>query len=203
MNLPVLASGGKVEHMTPVVEYYRRWSKSDYLRMAQTGILADGERTELFEGIILTRSPNNPPHANAVSRLTMLLTKHYFKHIVRVQLPLDVKGDSLPEPDFAIVKEDCIRPDAHPREAVLVIEVADSSLHYDRHEKSSLYARSGIPEYWILNIPDQVLEIYSEPAPDSEASLGWGSRRRVVLSITEEASPLSLPDARLPVVGMF
>jgi Uma2 family endonuclease len=189
--------------MTSVVEHYRRWSKADYLKMAQTGILADGERTELFEGIILTMSPNNPPHANAVSRLNMLLTRHFSGHIVRVQLPLDVKGDSLPEPDFAIVTEDSIRPDAHPREAVLVIEVADSSLHYDRHEKSSLYARSEIQEYWILNIPDQVLEIYREPGSDSEAPLGWGYRRRVVLDTTEPASPLSLPEARLMVEKMF
>ena len=65
-------------------EQYRRWSKNDYVRMAETGILADGERTELFEGVILTLSPNNPPHANSVSRLTMMLAKYFQEKIVRI-----------------------------------------------------------------------------------------------------------------------
>jgi len=189
--------------MTSVVEHYRRWSKSDYLKMAETGILADGERTELFEGVILTMSPNNPPHANSVSRMTMLLTKHFQKRIVRVQLPLDVKGDSLPEPDFAVVAESALRPDSHPEAAELVVEVADSSLAYDRGEKSSLYARSGIAEYWIVNVQDRVLEVYREPAPDSESPLGWSYRRRVVLETSESVSPLSLDSAELPVELMF
>ena len=75
--------------MTTAIEQYRRWSKADYLKMAETGILADGERTELFEGVILTTSPNNPPHANSVSRLNMLLTGCFQDQVVRVQLPLD------------------------------------------------------------------------------------------------------------------
>ena len=190
--------------MTPrLEEKYRRWSKSDYLKMAETGILADGERTELFEGVILTMSPNNPPHANSVSRLTMLLTEHFRDRVVRVQLPLDVEGDSLPEPDFAIVAETALRADAHPREAELVVEVADSSLIYDRGEKGSLYARSGIREYWVVNVRDKVLEVYTEPGMDSESPLGWRYRRLVVLDCAEKVTPLGKGNAEMPVSSMF
>ena len=185
------------------LKQYRRWSKSDYLKMAETGILADGERTELFEGVILTMSPNNPPHANSVSRINMLLTEHFRDRIVRVQLPLDVQGDSLPEPDFAVVPESALRADAHPQEADLVVEVADSSLPYDRSEKGPLYARSGIQEYWIVNVQDRVLEVYTEPGMDSESPLGWRYRRLVVLDCNEKVSPLTKASAELSVSAMF
>ena len=171
--------------------------------MAETGILADGERTELFEGVILTMTPNNPPHANSVSRLTMLLTEYFRDRVVRVQLPLDVDGDSLPEPDFAIVAENALRADAHPREAGLVVEVADSSLIYDRGEKGSLYARSGIQEYWVVNVRDKVLEVYTEPGMDSESPLGWRYRRLAVLDCSEKVIPLSKDNAEMPVSSMF
>jgi Uma2 family endonuclease len=189
--------------MTLATEQYRRWSKADYIRMAETGILADGERTELFEGSILTLSPNNPPHANSVSRLNMLLTSHFQTKVVRVQLPLDVSESSLPEPDFAVVAADALSDTSHPRLADLVIEVADSSLKFDRTEKMSLYARAGIQEYWVVNVADRVLEVYREPAEDSQAPLGWAYRRRVVLEESETVRPLSLEAAELPVGGMF
>ena len=184
-------------------EQYRRWSKNDYVRMAETGILADGERTELFEGVILTLSPNNPPHANSVSRLTMMLAKYFQEKIVRVQLPLDVSDHSLPEPDFAIVAADALQDDAHPQTAYLVIEVADSSLKFDRTEKMSLYARAKIPEYWIVNVADRVLEVYREPAEDSQASLGWAYRRREVFEPEQAVCPLALQQAEFSVAQMF
>lgn len=171
--------------------------------MAETGILADGERTELFEGIILTMSPNNPPHANSVSRLTMLLTRCFQDQVVRVQLPLDLGGDSLPEPDFAVVPESSLQSTAHPDSAILVVEVADSSLTYDRGEKASLYARSGIAEYWIVNVPDRVLEVHKEPGPDSDSPLGWSYRRRAVLDSSQVISPDASPNAKLSVGAMF
>jgi Uma2 family endonuclease len=131
--------------------------------MIEAGLFRD-ERIELIGGVIVEMSPQNVPHAAAIQILTRLLVPPLVGRAdVRVQLPFAVGDDSLPEPDLAIVKPE-LRASAHPDKAFLLIEVADTSLQFDRHDKADLYARAGIAEYWIVNLSDGVIERHSEPS---------------------------------------
>jgi len=91
----------------------------------------------------------------------------------------------------------------HPSRPVLTVEVAESSLAVDRHHKSSLYARAGLPDYWILNLVDRVLEVYGEPAPDPSAPFGWRYARREVFGPSAHVSPLAAPAASIRIVDLL
>ncbi len=147
--------------------------------MTEAGVLTPNDRVELIGGEILTVTPQKSAHATAVSlaneALRVVLAPHMY---VRTQLPLALGDDSEPEPDIAVVRGS-IRDyrDAHPQSAVLIIEVADSTLAFDRHVKGSLYARAGVSEYWIINLVDSVVEMYREPIQDSSARFRWSYAR--------------------------
>ncbi len=148
-----------------------RFTRDEYYRMGDVGLFVD-KRVELLDGEILTMPPQNPPHAGTTSHLaTVLIRVLSALFSVRVQVPIVLDDWSEPEPDIAICQLD---PDdymfAHPRadQVVLLIEVAGTSLPYDRGQKTAAYARSGIPEYWIMNLVDRKVEIFSDPDPVSQ-----------------------------------
>jgi Uma2 family endonuclease len=165
----------------------RRWTRQEYERMTEAGVLTENDRVELIGGEILTVTPQDSPHATAVSladdALRRVLPPNMF---VRVQLPLALGEDSEPEPDIAVVRG-TIRDyrDAHPSTAVLVIEVADSSLAFDRRVKGSLYARERVAEYWIINLVESVVEIYRDPTEDPSARFGCSYARSNRVTRTE------------------
>ena len=124
----------------------------------------ENERIELIEGVLVEMSPQKPLHASVIQSLNRLLVPRLLGRAdVRVQLPFAVSDDSLPEPDLALVRPETFA-EAHPGAAFLIIEVADSSLTFDRREKAELYARAGVPEYWVVNLADRIIERQSEPA---------------------------------------
>lgn len=130
-----------------------------YDQIVATGTL-DGTNVELLEGVLTEMSPQSPQHAAAIEALT-----HHFADTsarVRVQSPLSIPPDSEPEPDLALLAE---QPPAgeHPRTALLVIEVAASSQAIDRNVKARLYARAGIPAYWLLDLATRTLETRTRP----------------------------------------
>lgn len=146
----------------------RLFTVADYHRMAETGILGADERVELIEGEILQMSPIGSPHAACVDRFTRLLVRAAGdRAIVRVQNPVQLGDLSEPQPDLALLKP---RPDfyagAHPGpdDILLLVEVADSTLAYDRNRKLPLYARAGVPEVWIVDLDSRVIEAYRDPA---------------------------------------
>lgn len=143
----------------------RRWTVDDYYRMAECGLIGEDERVELIDGEVLRLSPQNVPHASVTAFLNNALVLRYGRtHIVRVQLPLQVGEHSEPEPDFSLVtKEAILTAQRHPTTADLVVEVSDSSLEFDRLRKSRLYAEAGVPEYWVVNLRENVLEVYRQP----------------------------------------
>jgi hypothetical protein len=157
----------------------RRWTRQEYDRMTDAGILTPSDRVELIGGEIVTVTPQKSPHATAVSLVNEALrgvvgtTRH-----VRIQLPLALNDDSEPEPDIAIVSGS-IRDyrDAHPESALLLVEVSDSTLAFDRQVKGSLYARAAVPESWIINLVESVVEVYQQPVPDTNARFGWSYAR--------------------------
>ena len=136
--------------------------------MVAAGFFRD-ERVELIQGVVVQMSPQNAPHSYAIQILNRLLMPRLLGRAdVRVQLPFVADGHSVPEPDLAVVPAENYR-DAHPSRAFLIIEVADSSLKFDRQEKADLYARAGVPEYWVVNLADRIIERYSEPTSGAYA----------------------------------
>ena len=147
-----------------------RFSRSDYYRMAEVGILRPDERVELIEGAVLAMSPIGPRHGGCVKELARLfLPLSPDRAIISIQDPLHLETDQEPQPDVMLLKP---RPDryrkAHPRptEVLLLIEVADTTLNFDMGEKLALYAGAGIPEYWLFDLPGERVLVHSEPVGD-------------------------------------
>ncbi|WP_310488195.1 Uma2 family endonuclease [Chamaesiphon sp. VAR_69_metabat_338] len=145
----------------------RSLTSADYYQMMESGIIREGERVELILGQIFTMAAKGTRHTVATTRLItelpMLLQR---RAIVRCQEPITLPNDSEPEPDIAIVRlrsDDYINSHPSPADVILVIEVADSTIKFDRDTKAPLYAAVGINEYWIINLIDDRLEIYRQP----------------------------------------
>jgi len=147
-----------------------RFSVKQYQQMIEVGVLTDDDKIELLEGYLVTKMPRNPPHENAIQRFNRTLSRLTpDEWRLRCQSSI-VCTDSQPEPDFAIVKGDdqtfALRHPA-PVEVGLAIEVSDSSLTRDRIDKTRIYARAGIVEYWIVNLVDRQIEVHTLPVGDS------------------------------------
>ena len=157
--------------------------------MIDSGILDEDEHVELLEGEIVQMSPQEKPHARATSRLTRWVTRFLGdEYAVRCQLPLTLP-DSEPEPDLAIVRtreEDTA--DRHPRTALLVIEVADSSARYDLSVKARIYARAGIPEFWLVLVQQRTIEVLRDP---DEVAGVYASRLSIGVGATGPAIDVS------------
>ncbi len=151
--------------MTPGVPAAARYTAARYLALVDEGVLGPDDRVELLEGVIVAMSPHNPPHASAVVRTYEALRSAIGTGgVIRVKLPLIAGSFSVPEPDVAVVPGCPSDYDAvHPTTALLVVEVADSSLLADRLTKAPIYAAAGIPEYWIVNLRDDLVEVFRAP----------------------------------------
>jgi Uma2 family endonuclease len=183
----------------------RRWSRLEYETMIEKGVFRPDERLELLGGELVVREPQGGPHAFAIERTAKALLKAFESTWrIRVQLPIALDEDSEPEPDVSVVAgalEGASRE--LPSQAVLVVEIADSTLVSDREHKGSLYARARVPEYWIVNLNDLVLEVYREPGPDSSALYGWAYRSVQSLSVQKHTSPLAAPTSRIAVTDLL
>lgn len=183
------------KHMALINAEARRFTVDEYARMGEAGIFRPDERVELIEGEIVPMGPHNLPHADRITVLTKLFVRAFGDtHDIRVQLPLTVGDHSEPEPDFAILTAEQGRSGRrHPSTADLVIEIADSSLAFDRSEKASLYARAEIAEYWLINLVHGRLEVRTRPAPEPEGIFGWAYRELVILAPGQRVSPAFAP----------
>jgi Uma2 family endonuclease len=142
-------------------EYARPIRRHEYDKMVALGLFA-GERVELLYGVIVVMPPKGAPHESAIQRLNTLLVPALLgRATVRVQSSFAASDGSEPEPDVAVVPPGEYRDD-HPSSALLLIEVADSSLTVDRGVKAQLYAESGVAEYWVVNVRDGIVEVHSE-----------------------------------------
>ncbi len=148
-----------------------RFRRDQYLQMVEAGVLGPSDKVELLEGRVVEMSPQNVAHVRALRRLSRLVERAVGDRAdVYAQMPLPVGADSVPEPDLYITRPNA---DAHglPDHALLVVEVADTSLATDRDVKGPLYAAAGIPEYWIVDVVHQVFEVYRDPRHGRYASL--------------------------------
>lgn len=144
-----------------------RITVDEYLRMAEEEIIPPDARVELIEGVIIDMAPIGPPHNGTVGQLNMLLLNAFSDlAFVLPQCSVRLSDFTMPEPDFTVLRP---RADfyksqhAKPDDILLIIEVSDSSLRYDVGTKSSLYARYGIPEYWIVDLKNRLLRVSRSP----------------------------------------
>jgi len=156
----------------------RTFSVDDYYRMVEVGLLTEGERVELIEGEVIKMSPIGSRHAACVARLTALFSRSAgVQGIVWVQNPVRLDEYNEPEPDVAVLRP---RADFYaaghptPPDVLLLVEVADTSIEYDRQVKAPLYARAGVAEVWLVDLTSDVVEIYAQPDEGT-----YRSRRRV------------------------
>jgi Uma2 family endonuclease len=148
----------------------KAWTRDEYHRLAESGMLSQ-QRTELLAGEILTMSPQRWLHASTLDRIADDLRRLIGSQAwVRTQLPIILADDSEPEPDISIVPGRREDYQDHPRDVMLVIEVSDTTLAFDRKEKLAAYAAAGIPEYWIVNLVNDQVEVYRQPASEAAES---------------------------------
>ncbi len=179
-----------------VAQQTYRFTAEEYHRMGEVGILPPDVRVELVDGEIKRMPPIHPPHASIVDRLTtMLVVRLQDIAIVRVQNPIRLDDFNEPQPDVTVLRfRDDYYGSRHPMpdDVLLAIEVADTSLSYDRDEKMPLYGRSGIPEAWLVDVQAQAITVFTEPHAG-----GYGNQR--VLSRGQEIVSESVENLRLQV----
>ena len=176
----------------PICHY--RLSRVEYDRAVEAGAFEPDAKLELIDGDLSTMTPEGVGHTTGMDLVADCLRRVFGSGFhVRMQHPLAVDDYSEPEPEVAVVKG-TIRDygEAHPTEAVLVVEVSHESLRYDRTVKQRLYAWCGIPEYWILALPGSRLEVYRNPAGDGYQSV-------TNHAAGDKVAPLARPDARIVV----
>jgi Uma2 family endonuclease len=144
-----------------------RFSVARYQKMIEVGILTSEDKVELLENYVVLKMPRNPPHDGTIQLISETLAPAVPQGWrLRVQLTV-VLTDSQPEPDFTIVRGNArtyMARHPNPADVGLLIEVADSPLLRDQRDKARIYARGGIPCYWIVNLVDQRIEVYSQPS---------------------------------------
>jgi len=182
----------------------RRWSKAEYYRLGELGFFR-GQRVELLEGKIVVLSPQNPLHFSTVDRVADALRRHCGQgYLVRMQFPVDLGQTTEPEPDVAVVAGPPeLYRSAHPTTAVLIVEVSESTLSYDRRRKGSLYARAAIADYWIVNLIHRQVEVYRAPVPAARRPYGYCYSSRTDLTPPATVSPLALPQTSITVADLL
>ena len=182
----------------------RRWRRVEYERLVDLGLFV-GERLELLDGVLVVREPQGSAHAAIVMQIGQILATAFGEgwH-PRLQAPLALGEHSEPEPDIALVAgapRDYVA--AHPSTAVLVVEVADSSLRLDRRFKAAVYARAGLREYWIVNLVDRALEVYRNPRPAADTAYDWTYGSVEILHPPAVVTPLAAPAVQIIVSDLL
>jgi len=177
----------------------KRWARVEYERLVDRAVFQPGDRVELVGGQLVVREPQRSPHAVAAGLAEDALRAAFGSGwVVRVQMPVALDDESEPEPDLAVCAgspRDYLA--GHPSRPVLLVEVAEAGLAFDREHKGCLYARAHVPDYWIVNLMDGVLEVHRDPTPSTDASYGWRFSTRRRLGAADTVSPLALPRARI------
>lgn len=152
-----------------------RWTREQFYTMGEEGQF-DGQHVILMEGEIVAMPPMKAPRQTAVSLAAEAIRVAFgTEFFVREQGPFDIGEVTDPEPDVAVIGG-TIRDfaDRHPRQAVLIVEVSDATLAYDRLQKASLYAKAGVLDYWIINVRARQIEVHRHPREDAAQPFGFG-----------------------------
>src|SRR5256885_5882016 len=186
--------------MVEVAATRRRFTRREYHRMAEVGILGKHDRVELIKGEIVEMSPTGRRHKAFVANLAQLLIMRLSgRAIVWVQTGIVLADDTEPEPDISILRRRAVPykdREADAEDVFVLIEVADSSLAYDRSTKMRLYAEAGIPEYWVVDCNAEAIEVYRGPGPE-----GYGDVNRITGTATLTLH--AFPDVELTTTEIF
>jgi len=178
----------------------RKWTVKEYHKLGEMGFFHPEERVELLSGNIIKMSAKGTAHTSATRRTASVLRDLLGNQAaIYTQDPIALDDNSEPEPDIAVVRIDPFDYATHhptPSEVYLIIEVADSSLTFDREIKAKIYARSGIADYWVLNVGDRQLHVFREPAVD-------GYQSEVILGETASISPIEFPAFNIAIQAML
>ena len=175
-----------------------RLSRGEYDRAVEAGAFEPDAKLELIDGNLHAMTPEGSRHAAVMDIVAHHLQRVFGSEFyIRIQHPLAVDDYSEPEPDIAVVRgaaHDYL--DAHPTAAVLIVEISNESLPHDRTVKQRLYARCGIPEYWILALPEGRLEVHRDPGGDGYQSVTNHAPG-------DKVAPLARPDAQIAVDNLL
>ena len=185
----------------------RRWTRAEYARLIETGIFHPDERLELIGGKLIVRERQGASHSLAIELINEALRAAFGdRWRIRVQLPVALDDESEPEPDFSVVPGTPRQVPLDPKPAcpALVVEVAESTLAFDRNVKSSLYARARVPDYWIVDLrgssPSRSI---ASPPLRTEAPFGWRYGQIQTLRSGDSVSALALPSTRIAVADLL
>jgi Uma2 family endonuclease len=186
----------------PTKPRVKRWTKREYNDLVDKGAFR-GQRLYLFRGELIEMPPMGAPHAQCLLKVTEWLYSIFRpEHRVRNQMPFDAPGESMPEPDAAVIAITASERLPHPNVAMFIIEVSDSSIELD-HDRAFEYAAAGVPEYWIVDVNARQIEVYRQIVPDSAAPLGFRYSERKVATRTETIAPLAKPEAKISVADLL
>jgi Uma2 family endonuclease len=174
----------------------KKFTVDEYYRMAEAGILGEDDRVELIEGEIVEMPPIGNSRARTVDRLTMAIVPQLvaLDAFATVQNPIRLSRNTEPLPDFVLVRGNpgALTEHPGPEEVLLVVEVSDSTLRSDRNRKLPSYARAGIREVWLINLPARTVEVMRSPRGDSYSQIE-------TLRGDDTLSPVALPHVRIRV----
>lgn len=179
----------------------RRFTRDEFYRMAEAGVFGVDERLELVDGEIISMSPKGPGHVYSTEQMVDALNQAFRgeNYLVRTEQPIVFSDRMERYPDVAVVsgrRRDYLRRHPAPADVALLVEVSDTSVTVDRIVKGPEYAAAGIPEYWIVNIPQGQLEVYREPGPT-------GYRQTIILGADDRVTATAAPDAAILVSDLL
>lgn len=181
------------------------WTRDEYYRASEAGVF-QGVRVQLIGGEIIEMPAQKNWHLLGIDQTQDALKLAFGpQYWIRAQGTLDLSPLSVPDPDLAVVagsRQSHTGPN-NPTTALLIVEVSDTTLSYDRNRKASLYAASGIADYWILNLVDRQLEVYRDPVADAAKPFGFRYASRTDLGPADTASPLAVPGASIAVADLL
>jgi Uma2 family endonuclease len=176
-----------------------RWTREEYFDLLSRGYFA-GKRVELVDGRIIDMPAQKNPHLMGIENTAIALAKAFGRGFwVRSQATLNLGPHSVPDPDVAVVRGPRRADVDYPTKAVLVVEVSDTTLWFDRTRKSRAYARAGVAEYWIVDLVHRQLEVYRNPVSDPTRQPPHQYAAVTVLGPKDKISPLAAPRAKIPV----
>jgi Uma2 family endonuclease len=180
----------------------RLWSKEEAYRLAGLGFF-QGQKAELLGGEIMVASPQGWPHHSTLDRAAEVLRNLWTGVWVREQGPLDLGLVIEPEPDVSVVAGRRDDYSAHPTAALLVVEVSDKTLAFDRSTKASLYAAGGVADYWIINLVQEQVEVYRQPVADPAQPHGFRYADNGVYFRGSTVAPLAAPSVSVSVSALI
>lgn len=187
----------------------RLWTREEYYRAAEKGIFHPEERLELIRGEIFRMSPQQKPHVSGIYR-----SSHVFEAIVeqmadgvtrhvRAQAPITLRNDTEPEPDVVVVQghpNDYVIRDCGSTDVLLLVEVSDATLSYDRNRKAAIYAEDGIADYWVLNLRVRQLEVRRDPQNGGYQTKNVHNENESVAPLFAPQNPVLISDVLPPIL---